>query len=203
MKAMNNRKVDLIRFRGDNLLTQKQVAEKLQIKQGSYSEIERGIKPMSETIFETLVSVYGDTIKEYIINDNSPTSINTNLIPIIPISAMNNSLPELSQLDCEMILSPVKNSTLALRMKNDSMESIIPRGCLLIAGTPITQIENITWGQPYFLDTKNGQLVTYLYPSEQSGKVKCIFANERYPSFEVDKNSINNYYTLLMYLVEL
>lgn len=199
---MNNKRVDLVKFRRDNQLTQKQVAGMLQIQQGSYSEIERGIKPMSDAIFEALITCYGqENIEKYLINANPQAPIDCNQIPIIPISETNSSLPELSLLDCEMILSPVKKSTLALRMKNDSMGGVIPKGSLVIAGTP-TQ-ENITWGQPYLLDTKNGQIVAYLYPSEVDKKVKCVFANERYPALEIDKEIVNNYYILLMYLAEL
>ena len=55
----------------------------------------------------------------------------------------------------------------------------------------------IEWGEAYVLTTSNGVITRKLMPSNDPNKVKCVSADEKaFPSFDLDKRFINEFYRI-------
>lgn len=127
--------------------------------------------------------------------------ISTLLVPLMPVSAQGGSLVEFEEsvmdYECERIISPVKDATLAMTVAGDSMSPEFPNGSKIF----IKKIDNksfIDWGQTFVLDTVNGVVIKNVFPCKIDNKqVTCHSINPNYPDFNVFKQDIRGWYRVL------
>lgn len=122
-------------------------------------------------------------------------------VPLLPISAMGGFLndfeAQVREQDCEMIISPIKDATLAVTISGDSMSPEFPSGCKVLV-RKINEEAFIEWGRTYVLDTINGTVVKNVYPSSEKTRITCRSINPNFPDFEVAKEDVRGWYRVLM-----
>lgn len=122
-------------------------------------------------------------------------------IPLLPISAQGGALTNLDisvcELDCERIISPIRNVDFAITISGDSMAPDYPNGSqILIKKYDFSHF--IEWGRVYVLDTANGSIVKKLMPDDSPDNVRCESLNPFYPPFSVPLSDIRGMYRVLM-----
>ena len=123
------------------------------------------------------------------------------VVPLLPVSAQGGSLSDFEatvmEYECEKILSPVRDATLAMTVAGDSMSPEYPNGSKIF----IKKIDNeafVDWGQTFVLDTVNGIIVKNVLPCKIDDKqVTCHSINPNYPDFNVFKVDIRGWYRVL------
>lgn len=124
---------------------------------------------------------------------------------LLPISAHAGSLASFSEsvdpMQCERIVSPIKNTDYAITVSGDSMEPEYPSGSKILI-KKINEQAFIEWGRCYVLDTCNGTIVKKLMPSKQADKLQCVSTNINYPPFDVSMSDIYGVYRVMMMLSE-
>jgi len=123
-------------------------------------------------------------------------------VPLIPISALAGSLSmfteQVHEYDCERIVSPIKDASLAISISGESMSPEYPNGCKVLL-KKINEKSFIEWGRTYVLDTQNGTVIKNVYPYKgHPDKVVCRSINQNYPDFEVSTSDINGWYRVMM-----
>ncbi len=122
-------------------------------------------------------------------------------VPLLPISAqggmLNDFEAQVTESDCEMIISPIKDVSLAITISGDSMSPDYPSGCKVLV-RKINEAAFIEWGRTYVLDTINGAVTKNVFPSSDANKVLCRSINPNFPDFEVSKEDIRGWYRVLM-----
>lgn len=135
--------------------------------------------------------------------DTAPIEQRSKTIPLVPISARAGSLAECFEesLECERVITPVRNADLAMHITGDSMAPEYPNGSVVILKR-INEKMFIEWGKVYVLDTENGAIVKEIHPAVNEGCVKCVSLNPdpRYVPYEVRKEDIRGWYRVLMVL---
>ena len=120
------------------------------------------------------------------------------LVPLLPVSAQggtpNNFEYQISNHECEMIMSPVENIDLAISVTGDSMSPEFPSGSKVMV-QKINEKAFIEWGCTYVLDTVNGAIIknVYQYKDDES-KVICRSVNPNFADFIVDTSDIRGWY---------
>ena len=128
--------------------------------------------------------------------------VNVLQVPLLPISAQGGTLndfeAQIQSYDCEMIISPIKEATLAITITGDSMSPEYPGGCKVLV-RKINEAAFIEWGRTYVLDTVNGAIIKNIFPSQtDKNKIICRSVNPNFPDFEVEKTDIRGWYRVLM-----
>ena len=124
-------------------------------------------------------------------------------VPLLPIFAQAGHLTGwsdgVSEVECERVISPVKDIDMAVHIYGESMYPDIPNGSVVYVRR-IDPNVFVEWGKAYILDTVNGPLLKYLAPGSDEERVKCISANHdaRYAPFEVAKRDILGVYRVVM-----
>lgn len=124
-------------------------------------------------------------------------------VPLLPIFAQAGHLIDWSdgimENECERVLSPVKDVTMAVTIYGESMTPELPSGSIAYVKR-IDPNAFIEWGKIYILDTVNGALVKFLAPGHEEGYVKCVSANPDpiYAPFEVSSSDILGIYKVVM-----
>lgn len=123
------------------------------------------------------------------------------MVPLLPIMAQGGSLSDfqasVQEHDCEQVISPIKDATMAITVTGDSMSPEYPNGSKVF----IKQINDkafIDWGETFVLDTVNGIVIKNVYPCKIDDKqVTCHSINPNYPDFNVFKVDIRGWWRVL------
>lgn len=119
-------------------------------------------------------------------------------IPLLPIAAQggtpDNFGSQIEKHDCEMIISPIENATLAIAVTGDSMSPEYPSGSKVIV-QKINEKAFIEWGCTYVLDTINGAIIKNVFPvKDDKTKVICRSVNPNFSDFIIDTSDIRGWY---------
>lgn len=144
-----------------------------------------------------LASGNGQMIKDGLL-PKMATDVGSFYIPLLPIAAQggtpDNFESQISQHDCEMILSPVANVNMGISITGDSMSPEFPNGSKVLV-QKIDEKAFIEWGCPYVLDTVNGAIIKNVYPvKDEPNKIICRSVNPNYADFIVDATDIRGWY---------
>ena len=123
------------------------------------------------------------------------------MVPLLPVVAMGGSLAEFEgsamEYECEKIISPVKDATLAMTVSGDSMSPEYPNGSKIFI-KKVNEKAFIDWGETFVLDTVNGIVVKNVFPCKIDDKqVTCHSINPNFPDFNVFKVDIRAWYKVL------
>ena len=184
------------------------LAEELGVTQGAVNQILRNgfgkttARKWAETFgfnVEFLTTGVGQLMKE----EERVVEPEVNTVPLLPIFAQAGHLTGWSdgvtEVECERVISPVKDIDMAVHIYGESMYPDIPNGSVVYVRR-IDPNVFVEWGKAYILDTVNGPLLKYLAPGTDEESVKCISANHdaRYAPFEVAKKDILGVYRVVM-----
>ena len=176
-------------------------------------------KSMPEEKVEKLIEIFPQLNRDWLLYEEGdmyrrdisemgldPYRLDKHLVPLIPTQAAAGSFPMyaqgVSEYDCMKIYSPNKDAKLAIRVKGDSMEPVIPDGNVLFL-EKINEKAFIPWGSPLVLDTENGSLVKMLFPSEKGEEfLEARSYNKAYPPFQIPVESIYGFYRILCQMTE-
>ncbi len=119
-------------------------------------------------------------------------------VPLLPIAAQggtpDNFECQVEKHNCEMIVSPVENVSMAIPVTGDSMSPEYPSGCKVLV-QKINEKAFIEWGNTYVLDTINGAIIKNVFPvKDDSTKVICRSVNPNFADFTVDLSDIRGWY---------
>lgn len=158
---------DWKKFRKDNKLTQKQLAELFGCTDSNLSMAEKSMRNLEEYQLKILYEKYGELIKNYFIedieqNDTSinkvELSVNSFLVPCIPLRAEAGTLSGFSDsvmpYESYVVASPVKGADFAIDIHGDSMEPDYPSGCRVFVQK--IELDSIKEGYVYVFDTVGG-----------------------------------------------
>ena len=182
--------------------TQMEFAKNIGIAQSYLSEIERGIKPITNDVYNNLLSLFGEdnlnkfTIPNCDIIANKEIKIETR--PRIPLNAAAGTLAValsgVSAEDCEELpfIQAFSNYNYTILVKGDSMEPEFHSGdelaCLQLTNGKANFIQ---WGRYHVLDTAQGVLVKRIY--DKGDYILCKSDNnDLYEDFKIHKEEIYN-----------
>lgn len=119
-------------------------------------------------------------------------------VPVLPIAAQGSSSAPFDILinnsDCEMVLSPVRNTSLAITINGDSMSPEYPNGSKVFVQR-VDDTAFIEWGCTYVLDTINGTIVKNIIPiSGDESQIICRSVNPNFADFKVRVKDIRGWY---------
>lgn len=131
-------------------------------------------------------------------DDNKCSEVENYIVPLLPIAAQggapDNFESQVKNYDCEMVLCPVRNVTLALTINGDSMSPEYPNGSKVFV-QKVNEQSFIEWGCTYVLDTANGAIVKNVFPvKEDESKIICRSVNPNYADFMIDISDIRAWY---------
>lgn len=200
------------KFRKDNKLTQRQLADLLGCGDSNVSTAEKNFRNLEDYQFDVLFNKYGVAIKQYVIEDAEADDFvfdkqnNDTTIPLVPLSAMAGkltgfSLEGITETDCERIISPIKGVDFAVPVSGESMSPIYPNGSRVLV-QEIDPNSFIEWGKVYVLNTCNGIIIKQLRKSEKEGYVSCYSYNDNniYAPFDIATSDVYGWYKVLMCL---
>lgn len=185
-------------------LNQKQIdfSKNIGIAQSYLSELERGVKPITEEVYNSLIENFGeDCISKFIIDksDNiAKPNIGVDTRPRIPLNAAAGSVTvALSGVKAEDMedlpfIHAFSNYNYTILVKGDSMEPEFHSGdelaCLQLTNGKANFIQ---WGRYHVLDTAQGVVVKRIYDNGEY--ILCKSENkELYPDFKIHKEEIYN-----------
>lgn len=119
-------------------------------------------------------------------------------VPLLPIAAQggtpDNFECQIEKHDCEMMLSPIENVSLAIPITGDSMSPEFPSGSKVLV-QKVNEKAFIEWGCTYVLDTVNGAVIKNVFPvKDDDTKVICRSVNPNFADFIVDTSDIRGWY---------
>lgn len=128
------------------------------------------------------------------------------IVPVLPVEAYAGGLQNWSQgvalSDCDTMVSPVKGADFAIRVSGDSMEPYVYSGTMLIIRR-INERAFIPWGHPMVIDTENGVVLKIVKPSSLGKEyIEAESYNEKYPPFDIPKESIYGLYRIMATVTE-
>lgn len=137
-----------------------------------------------------------------LLDDSADVSLSTITVPLLPVYAQAGALTDfvmqVREYECERIISPIKNVSIAMRVTGDSMSPEYPGGCIIL----LQQIDDkafIEWGRTFVLDTVNGTVIKKVFPNpDDPDRVICRSVNPAYGEFEVRKADIFSWYIVRM-----
>ncbi len=137
-----------------------------------------------------------------LLNDGDDVNLGTITVPLLPVYAQAGVLTDfvgsVRDYDCERIISPIKDVTLAMRVTGDSMSPEYPNGSIVL----LQRIDDkafIEWGCTFVLDTVNGAVIKKVYPDpDDPDRVICRSVNPAYGEFEVRKSDIYSWFIVRM-----
>ena len=125
----------------------------------------------------------------------------SNTVPLLPIFAqaghLNGWSDAVTEVECERVISPIKDIDMAVHIYGESMYPDIPNGSVVY----VRRVKSILdWGKAYILDTVDGPLLKYLTPGQDDQHFRCISANHdpRYAPFEVRREDVLGIYRVVM-----
>lgn len=123
------------------------------------------------------------------------------VVPLLPVMAQGGSLSDFEgsvmEYECEKIISPVKDATLAITVTGNSMAPEYPNGSKVFI-KKINEKAFINWGETFVLDTVNGIVIKNVFPCNIDKKqVVCHSINPDYPDYNVFKSDIRDWYKVL------
>ena len=87
-------------------------------------------------------------------------------VPLLPVAAQggtpNNFEYQIMKHDCEMMISPIENISMAITVTGDSMSPEYPSGSKVLV-QKINEKAFIEWGNTYVLDTVNGDIINNVF----------------------------------------
>ena len=137
-----------------------------------------------------------------LLDETEAVNLGTITVPLLPVYAQAGALTDfvasVREYDCERIISPIKDVTLAMRVTGDSMSPEYPNGSIIL----LQRIDDkafIEWGRTFVLDTVNGAVIKKVYPHpDDPERVVCKSVNPAYGTFEVRKSDIFSWHIVRM-----
>lgn len=119
-------------------------------------------------------------------------------VPLLPVAAQggtpNNFEYQIQKHDCEMMISPIENISMAITVTGDSMSPEYPSGSKVLV-QKINEKAFIEWGNTYVLDTVNGAIVKNIFQAKgDDTKIICRSVNPNFADFSVDISDIRGWY---------
>ena len=119
-------------------------------------------------------------------------------IPLLPVAAQggtpNNFEYQIQKHDCEMMISPIENISMAITVTGDSMSPEYPSGSKVLV-QKISEKAFIEWGNTYVLDTVNGAIIKNVFQAKgDDTKIICRSVNPNFADFSVDVSDIRGWY---------
>lgn len=119
-------------------------------------------------------------------------------IPLLPVAAQggtpNNFEYQIQKHDCEMMISPIENISMAITVTGDSMSPEYPSGSKVLV-QKINEKAFIEWGNTYVLDTVNGAIIKNVFQAKgDDTKIICRSVNPNFADFSVDVSDIRGWY---------
>ena len=190
-------------FINDNDIKQRELMELFSVSQPYVSNLVNGKMPLQDDKIEILRKKYGDIVDGYKTDNDivRANGVEAKWVPLVPILAMGGSLNEFNQgignMDCEKIISPVKDVDIAITIAGDSMAPEYPNGSIVF-GRKINEKAFLEWGRVFVLDTCNGVVIKAVMPSERENCIKCVSLNSdpKYAPFDVEVKDIYGYYQI-------
>lgn len=183
-------------------IKQRELTELLDVSQSTISNMINGKLPFSDEKVEILRTRYGsDAVDKYCYEGEYVQSenIGVKLLPLMPVSAQGGTLNEfvasVKAIECEKIISPIKDADIAISVAGDSMAPEYPSGSKVLA-KKINEHAFIEWGHAHVLDTCNGVVIKLLVPSEKEGCIRCVSINESplFAPFDVSLSDVYGIY---------
>lgn len=208
VKLLNSRKITPYRLSKETGITQSTLSRFLNSPEGKvemYPETMERIAKYFEVSSSWLLTGEGEMLRgneaEGVIVAGQKSEDDISLVPLLPIAAQGGSLNDfvvsVKENDCERVVSPIRGADFAMPVAGDSMAPEYPAGSQIFI-KKINERAFIDWGKVYVLDTCNGSVIKRVFPSDDTGKVKCISINPDYPPFEVAFEDIYGMYRVLL-----
>ena len=106
----------------------------------------------------------------------------------------NNFEYQIKKHDCEMMISPIENISMAITVTGDSMSPEYPSGSKVLV-QKINEKAFIEWGNTYVLDTVNGAIIKNVFQAKgDDTKVICRSVNPNFADFTIDVSDIRGWY---------
>lgn len=177
--------------------TQKDLASILGMNESSIS---RAMKEDERYLTDSLVEQVEFAARKYVRSGADPDT-SAKVIPILPVEAMAGTMQEFFQqvtdYDCEKMVSPIKGADYAIKIYGDSMSPEFPSGSLCLIKR-VDEKQFIAWNEVYVLDTDNGAVIKRIRKTDKDNVVECISINQNYQSFTIDTNYIHGWYRVMM-----
>jgi len=210
-------------FRKANKLTQDDVADYLGVSKAFISQVETGKVSLPDTQYLKIiqnrdwsVSEYRQFVDTYESVKNQALGKKATLlsirekvdeealyrVPLLPIFAQAGHLTgwseSVTEVECERVISPVKDIDMAVHIYGESMYPDIPNGSVVYVRKVTGPV--IDFGRAYILDTTDGPVVKYIAPGSDDAHLKCISANHdpRFADYEILKTDILGMYRVVM-----
>ncbi len=161
---------------------------------------------LSRKLAKTIESMYPEVNIDWLatgkgnmlIGEEKCKDVDNYIVPLLPIAAQggnpDNFENQIKNYDCEKVLCPIRDVTLAITINGDSMSPEYPNGSKVFVQR-INEQSFIEWGCTYVLDTANGAIVKNVFPiKENDSKVICRSVNPNYADFIVDVSDIRAWY---------
>lgn len=208
VKLLNSRKITPYRLSKETGITQSTLSRFLNSPEGKvemYPETMERIAKYFEVSSSWLLTGEGEMLRgneaEGVIVAGQKSEDDISLVPLLPIAAQGGSLNDfvvsVKENDCERVVSPIRGADFAMPVAGDSMAPEYPAGSQIFI-KKINERAFIDWGKVYVLDTCNGSVIKRVFPSDDTGKVKCVSINPEYPPFEVSYEDIYGMYRVLL-----
>lgn len=193
--------VDISALRKSLKMTQVEFSKAIGIAQSYLSELERGVKPITQDVYDSLNEHFEENYVSKFISQKSDNISNSYGVletrPRIPLNAAAGSvsiaLSGVRSEDSEQLpfINAFSNYNYTILVKGDSMEPEFHSGdelaCLQLKNTAAY----IQWGRYHVIDTAQGVLVKRIY--DRGACILCKSDNgELYPDFEIPKEEIFN-----------
>ena len=104
----------------------------------------------------------------------------------------------MTEVECERVISPVKDIDMAVHIYGESMYPDIPNGSVVYVRKVTGHV--IDYGRAYILDTTDGPVVKYVAQGSDEAHLKLISANKepRFADYEILKADILGMYRVVM-----
>nr|WP_314783130.1 S24 family peptidase [uncultured Porphyromonas sp.] len=208
VKLLNSRKITAYRLSKETGITQSTLSRFLNSPEGKvemHPETMERIAKYFEVSSTWLLTGEGEMLRgneaEGVVVAGRKSEDEVSLVPLLPIAAQGGSLNDfvvsVKENDCERVVSPIRGADFAMPVAGDSMAPEYPAGSQIFI-KKINERAFIDWGKVYVLDTCNGSVIKRVFPSDDTGKVKCVSINPEYPPFEVSYEDIYGMYRVLL-----
>ena len=214
--SVSERLIECVNFllESRQLRNQAELVAILGKSKGYVSQILSGKKEPSGAVVECLCEHFPDISQEWILTGEGEMRRKdhvalTNLfkgadntVPLLPIFAQAGHLTgwseSVTEVECERVISPVKDIDMAVHIYGESMYPDIPNGSVVYVRKVTGGL--VEWGSAYILDTVDGPVLKYLTPGSDDLHIKCISANHdpKFAPFEVPVDNILGMYRVVM-----
>lgn len=187
-------------------MTVAQLQEKLGLSNAYFSNVNKISPRVQVVVRENFPEANIDWLNyergTMLLNEVPSIQISNIQVPLVPTYAIAGRLTDFtsqtSEIDCERILSPVREASLAITISGDSMSPEYGNGSIIFLKR-IDEKAFIEWGKTYVLDTINGVVVKNVFPcAADKDCVVCKSINPNYPDFEVQKKDVLGWYRVLL-----